>query len=302
MERVCLLDGGTGRELLRIGAPFGQPEWSARALIEAPQFVSRVHEAFVAAGADVITTNSYAVVPFHLGEARFAAQGRALAALSGRLARSVADGASRQVAVAGCLPPLCGSYLPDRFRADDARWILATLLEALEPSVDHWLAETLSTQVEAELVRELLGRQGKPLWLSFTLADDGEAAAPPQLRSGERVADAVATAVRLGAAAVLFNCSRPEVMGAALSQAAQVLAAGVGTGPPVRLGAYANAFAPQQPFIEANAGLSALRADVTPQAYLRWARDWVARGARIIGGCCGVGPEHIAELRSLNAA
>ena len=50
MERICLLDGGTGRELLRIGAPFGQPEWSARALMEAPQFVTRVHEAFVAAG------------------------------------------------------------------------------------------------------------------------------------------------------------------------------------------------------------------------------------------------------------
>ena len=58
MSAVSILDGGTGRQLKRIGAPFRQPEWSALALIEAPQFVSQVHADFVAAGAEVITTNS----------------------------------------------------------------------------------------------------------------------------------------------------------------------------------------------------------------------------------------------------
>ena len=100
MQRITLLDGGTGRELKRIGAPFRQPEWSALALIEAPEFVTRVHEAYVAAGADVITTNSYAVVPFHLGAARHAADGFRLAALAGTLARDwVARGAD---IVGGC--------------------------------------------------------------------------------------------------------------------------------------------------------------------------------------------------------
>jgi S-methylmethionine-dependent homocysteine/selenocysteine methylase len=296
-----LLDGGTGRELLRIGAPFGQPEWSARALMQAPHFVTRVHEAFVAAGAEVITTNSYAVVPFHLGQARFDSEGHALAALSGRLARAVADAAPRPVAVAAGLPPLCGSYQFDRYDAAAARPILSTLIDALSPSADHWLAETLSTQIEAELVREVLGSDSKPLWLSFTLADTNSPATAPCLRSGEPVAGAVATAARLGAAAVLFNCSRPEVMGAAVSEAAKVLGERTAGPGGMRIGVYANAFVPMEPLIEANEGLTDLRADVTPQAYLHWARDWVARGARIVGGCCGVGPAHIAELRSLNA-
>ena len=296
-----MLDGGTGRELLRIGAPFGQPEWSARALMQAPQFVTRVHEAFVAAGAEVITTNSYAVVPFHLGQARFTAEGPALAALSGQLARAVAAAAPRAVAVAACLPPPCGSYRADRFDAATARPILATLIQALSPWVDLWLAETLSAQVEAELVREVLGADDKPLWLSFTLADEDGPAANLRLRSGEPVAEAVATAARLGAAAVLFNCSRPEVMGAAVSEAARVLGPQAGAAHAVRIGVYANAFVPMDPLIEANSGLSDLRGDVTPQAYLQWARDWVARGAQIVGGCCGVGPEYIAALRSLNA-
>ena len=64
---VTVLDGGTGKELERIGAPFRQPEWSALALLEDPAAVTTVHDNFLAAGADVVTTNAYAVVPYHLG-------------------------------------------------------------------------------------------------------------------------------------------------------------------------------------------------------------------------------------------
>ena len=305
-DRITLLDGGTGRELLRIGAPFGQPEWSAKALLEAPQFVARVHENFIAAGADVITTNSYAIVPYHLGAERFRREGHALAVLAGRLARAVADSAARPVTVAGCLPPLCGSYRSDLFDPAIAQPILATLIHALEPCVDYWLAETLSAIVEAELIGSMVGaaagRAAKPLWLSFTLGDVVAAGALPCLRSGEPVADAVAAAVRLGAGAVLFNCSSPEVMGAAVTTAAQTLSSsGIAAGA-IRIGVYANAFVPLKVTTAANAELSDLRVDVTPAAYLAWARDWAARGARIIGGCCGIGPEHIAELRNLYAA
>jgi S-methylmethionine-dependent homocysteine/selenocysteine methylase len=44
--------------------------------------------------------------------------------------------------------------------------------------------------------------------------------------------------------------------------------------------------------------MSDLRDDLDPEGYLEFARDWVARGATIIGGCCGIGPEHIAALRA----
>ncbi len=85
--RITLIYGGMGRELKRMGAPFRQPEWSALALMEAPETVGQAHAAFIAAGAEVIITNSYALVPFHIGETRFATDGQSLAELSGRLAR-----------------------------------------------------------------------------------------------------------------------------------------------------------------------------------------------------------------------
>ena len=293
---ITLLDGGTGRELQRLGAPFRQPEWSALALIEAPEFVARVHRNYVDAGADIVTSNSYALVPFHLGAERFQRDGAALTALSGRLAREVADAAPRPVQVAGSLPPVCGSYRPEGFDRQLARPILTTLVRGLAPAVDLWLAETLSRIAEAELVREVLGDDARPLWLSFTLADSAPTPGLARLRSGETAAAAVDAAVRLGAAAVLFNCSQPEVMGDAVDAARARLGAGM------PIGVYANAFSISQDRVQANQGLSPIRADLTPEGYLGWAQDWVARGATIIGGCCGIGPEHIARLAPLAQA
>ena len=307
LSSLCLLDGGTGRELMRMGAPFRQPEWSALALIEAPEFVARVHRNFIAAGAHVITTNSYALVPFHIGAERFAQQGPALMALAGRLAREAADGAGRRVAVAGSLPPVCGSYRADWFDAAVARPILATLIAQLRPFVDHWLAETMSCIAEARLVRELTASDGKPLWLSFTLRDDASAPGlEPQLRSGEPVRAAVAAAQSLGAQALLFNCSQPEVMGAAVSVAAEQLARQASAAG-LRIGVYANAFAAtsagaQGESAQANAELDEIRADLSPLGYLAWVHDWIGRGAQIIGGCCGIGPEHIRAIHDSIAA
>lgn len=291
---ITVLDGGMGRELQRIGAPFRQPEWSALALIEAPETVERVHAAYAEAGADVITTNSYALVPFHIGEERFANQATPLADRAGRVARKVAD--AHGIRAAGSLPPVFGSYRPDLFDGARHAALLGKLVDGLRPHVDLWLAETQSAIAEAKAVRAVLGDDPKPLWLSFTLDDTNadavaSGAMPPALRSGERVADAARAARDLGAVALLFNCSQPEVMEAAVRAAREALS---GTGPVI--GVYANAFPPQPKTATANDGLDPIREDLGPANYLEWAKHWVATGAGIVGGCCGIGPEHIAAL------
>lgn len=272
-----------GRELARMGAPFQQPEWSALALIEGPAFVARAHAAFVEAGAKVITTNSYAINPFHIGDSRFAESGVTLADLAGRLARAAAAG---RVRVAGSLPPVCGSYRPDLFSPAAAEPILKDLIQGLSPHVDLWLAETLSSLAEARLVAQLVPPDGREFWLSFSVRDDDGT----RLRSGETVAAAAELAQALGAAAILFNCSQPEAMAAALKASASM---------PLARGAYANAFPPQGEAAEANATLLEIRRDLTPEAYRRFGAHWLELGATIIGGCCGIGPEHIAALAQL---
>lgn len=291
---ITILDGGMGRELARIGAPFRQPEWSALALYEAPERVREVHQSFINAGAEVITTNSYAVVPFHIGEARFQQDGQRLVALAGQLAREAAAAAAVPVRVAGSLPPALGSYRPDLFERDKAQAIHRVLIAAQAPYVDFWLGETISSIAEAEAIQALLQGSPQPLWLSFSLHDDINDVKPDSvLRSGERVTDAVAAAIRLGAQNVLFNCSHPEVMLSAVRQAHETLAR---LGATAGIGVYANAFEGGSNGGGANQGLSALRKDTHPQGYLQWAREWQQAGVTLVGGCCGIGPEHIAAL------
>lgn len=292
--RITLLDGGMGRELKRMGAPFEQPEWSALALFEGPDFVRQAHAAFIKAGAEIITTNSYAVVPFHIGAERFAARGQDLADLAGRLARQAVTESGRKVLVAGSLPPLFGSYRPDLFKPAEAQALLKPLIAGLRPHVDLWLAETQSALEEAHEVAKALKDDTKPLWFSFTLHDQHPDPANPKLRSGESVVEAARLAHEMGVAALLFNCSQPEVMGNAIDVARAELKR---LGANIKVGGYANAFPPQTEDAEANGRLHDIRADLDPKGYLGFAQDWQKRGADIIGGCCGIGPEHIAALR-----
>jgi S-methylmethionine-dependent homocysteine/selenocysteine methylase len=284
---VTVLDGGTGRELARIGAPFSQPLWSAQALIEDPEYVRRVHESYIAAGAAVITTNTYSLNPFHLGHELFERDGRRLTRLAASITREVAD-RHPGVRVAACLPPVLGSYRPDLFVREEARPILDVLVLEQATFVDIWLAETQSSIAEAGFVRDVLDthRQTAPLWISFTLHDELVDDAP-RLRSGESVIDAAHAAEHLGAEALLFNCSQPEVMEPGVATAA--------TTTRLPIGVYANAFVLDHA-LGANAGLHDIRDDVTPEAYLELSRSWIAAGATIVGGCCGIGPDHISAL------
>lgn len=289
---ITILDGGMSRELMRLNAPFRQPEWSALSLYEKPSAVQQVHENFIQSGAEIITTNSYAVVPFHIGDQRFIADGKMLADLAGRLAKQAVKNSQKDVKIAGSLPPLFGSYRPDLFQADKVKETAQPLIDGLAPYVDFWLCETQSAIIEPQSIKPLLP-DNRPLWVSFTLTDD-EPTPEPQLRSGESVKMAVEKMIELGVQAILFNCCQPEVITEALNITRQTLAVHQATH--IQIGAYANAFAPQPKDATANDGLDEVRPDLDPQAYLTWAQKWVESGASIIGGCCGIGLEHIQAL------
>jgi homocysteine S-methyltransferase len=99
--------------------------------------------------------------------------------------------------------------------------------------------------------------------------------------------------------ALLFNCSQPEVMADAIKAGRAELDAFTtqhGAAPPM-IGVYGNAFPQMDKNYEgANANIHQLREDITPENYLHFARHWAEIGADIIGGCCGVSPDHISLL------
>lgn len=301
-----ILDGGMGRELERIGAPFQQPEWSAHALIESPHYVSQVHRNFINAGAEIITTNTYALVPFHIGEKRFKEQGAELIKLAAKLARDcVNENDVREnnkvhsnVLVAGCIPPVLGSYRPDLFSVTQAKPLLEALIVNQEADIDFWLAETISSIEEATMIKARTAQTNKATWIAFTVKD--EINTESRLRSGETVFDAVSQIAGQHVSAILFNCSAVEVMESALVNAKQALLS-LGLEGEVQLGVYANNFPPIGELREANndEGLSIIRNDISPIKYREFVSSWINAGASIVGGCCGVSAEHIEKLAEL---
>ncbi len=300
MTQLTLLDGGMGKELRRIGAPFRQPEWSALALIEAPDMVLQAHRNFIEAGAEVVTTNNYAVVPYHMGDTLSPERIAELTSLAGRLARQAADDAAHPVRVAGSLPPLFGSYEPDAFDGERAPALYRTIIEALDPFVDVWVAETMSSTAEAAAIADAVREHGigRPLWLAYTLPDqwvDNTIA----LRSGETIPQIVAAAEKAIAAgapveAILFNCSRPEQTSPALARLATAVD---DAGLDVAIGGYANGFPDERgDGYAANEVVLERRGDMDAEDYADVVGEWVRHGATIIGGCCDTYPADISAL------
>lgn len=289
------LDGGMGRELEQMGAPFRQPEWSALSLMETPELVRTAHQNFIESGAQVITTNSYAVIPFHIGQERYDAQGRDLIAVSGKMAREAADSANTDVQVAGSIPPLFGSYRPDLFDPALAPALLDAFIEEQAPYVDLWIAETLCTKAEARAVCDALARHGSkaPLWLAYCpTREDWRELHKGENDTAETVDDIIAfTRDETPAAAILYNCCPLETAAEAVARTAEIL----GDDRSLMIGAYPNLF--KRPTLGANVGITPLRThEITAEEYGGYARTWVDAGADIIGGCCGVSPAHIAAL------
>jgi S-methylmethionine-dependent homocysteine/selenocysteine methylase len=285
---VVLMDGGMGQELRRRGLTGGPPGlWSANALLQSPATVLEVHRDYIRAGARIITTNSYSTKRPVLDAAGIGDRFEALNRLAGELACQARDELEADVLIAGSLAPLHGSYRPDLVRPfAEILPLYREQAELLAPYVDLFLCETMSSAAEARAAACGAAATGKPVWVAWTLDDRGEG----RLRSGETVSEAAAALAEVPVSGFLANCCAPESITAAMP----VLAA-LGPWP---CGGYANGFAAVPAGWEATDGIAVLgtRQDLDPDAYLKYAREWIAAGARLVGGCCEIGPEHIARL------
>lgn len=282
---VVVLDGGMGQELIARSRGAPMPLWSARVLLEQPELVEEVHRDFLAAGAQIITLASYSATPTRLQRAGLAETFAALQKNAIAAAQRARDEHATPVRIAGCLPPLAGSYMPDQHLGktrslDEYRAITEIQCEA----VDLFLCETLPSVQEIIWATRAAHETGLPVWTALTVDEhDGS-----RLRSGEPVEEGAAAALAEGAQAVLVNCSPPEATSTAVS-----LLAGCAQ----RVGAYANGFKSVLPLRQAKTvDCLETREDLGPASYAEFAQDWIRSGATIVGGCCEVGPAHIAAI------
>src|SRR5262245_46754663 len=280
---LLLLDGGMGTELERRGVETPLPLWSAAALLSAPDQVGAIHEDYVHAGADILSANTFRATPRALAKAGKAAEAERLVERAVALARDARARASsgRTVLVAGVMAPLEDCYRPDLAPPSDEaeREHAEQAVRLARAGVDLLLIETMNSIGEARAAVRAAKATGLAVLVSFICSSARE------LLSGEPFEEAVRAVEPFKPDAILVNCVPPGLANACLEEIARL----------TRLpsGCYANAGSPNL-----TRGVWSFDDAWTPERFAASATTWVARGAQIVGGCCGTGPEHIRALRA----
>jgi S-methylmethionine-dependent homocysteine/selenocysteine methylase len=295
---VVIIDGGTGSQLQAEGVPMDDLAWSARANLEQPEVVQRVHEAYIRAGAEVIIANTFAasraaLTPAGLGD-RVGDANRAAMRAAQRAREAAASG---PVAVAGSM----SSFSPIAMEAtgsrpngpgpEDPRFPgLADFREQArllaEAGADLIALEMIGARGYGRAALQAATETGLPVWLGISPArrEDGTVGILPDLGGGglEDLLTGLTGLTDLAPAAVTLMHAKADVVLDAIAIVREHF--------PGPIGAYAETGGWDPPNWVFNG--------LTPGEYLEYAMAWAGRGAQLIGGCCGVGPGHIQLLAS----
>ncbi|WP_406459330.1 homocysteine S-methyltransferase [Streptomyces sp. NBC_00876] len=288
-EGTVLLDGGLSNQLEAQGCDLSDALWSARLLADGPGQIEAAHTAYVRAGAQVLITASYQASFEGFGQRGTGrAEAAGLFARSVELARRAAGAVDRDVWVAASVGPYGavtadGAEYRGRYGLSvrELKGFHRPRIEALAAAGPDVLAlETVPDTDEARALLRVAGECGVPVWLSYTVAGG-------RTRAGQSLEEAFGLAAGdEQVVAVGVNCCDPADVDDAARTAAAV------TGKPVVV--YPNSGE------RWGAGRRGWTGDVTfgPGRL----REWQDAGARLVGGCCRVGPAAIAELAVLLAA
>jgi homocysteine S-methyltransferase len=288
--RPVVLDGGLASQLEAQGQDINSELWSASLLQDDPSAIVAAHLAYFAAGAQVATTASYqASIGGFVRAGITRAEAQKLIKLSVRLAQQARayceDDHERWIA--GSVGPY-GAALADgsEYRGDydlsaqDLRdWHRPRIELLAEAGVDILALETIPCVAEVEALLAEIDGSGQPCWLSITCVGD-------RTRAGEPAAEAFALARDVGEIiAVGANCIDPADAYALVHLASQA------AGKPVVI--YPNSGERWDSCAKAWTGPATFHADDV--------QDWISGGARLVGGCCRVGPTEIEAIRDLVA-
>ena len=280
--RQLILDGATGTELNRRGVNTGLPLWSANALMNDrdARILQDIHEDYLRAGADIITTNTFRTHRRALAPSGNADRSLELTRKAVEIARAaiVSVKSDSPKFVAGSISTLEDCYRPDLVPPDDE--LQAEHFERIHHLItcgmDLILIETINTIREAVIMTKLATITGTPVVVSFVCDREGK------ILSGETLTEAANQLLPLGISAIGVNC------GPTPNLAKPLVELQTACGKDFPLIAYGNIG-----YADEKVGWVNTDSE-NPKAYCEHAIHWPVK---IVGGCCGTTPEHIAELK-----
>jgi homocysteine S-methyltransferase len=277
-QRILLADGAMGTLLQSRGAP--RNACLDALVLDQPDLVRRAHEDYIAAGADIIETNTFGANRYRLAKYGLDAKVRDINFRAAKLARDAREISGHPIFVAGALGPTgrmlaaVGDIKPDEVRAA-FREQCAALLEG---GVDLIILETFPDIPElSEAIVAIKETCDLPIVAQMTFQRDRRTI------GGEPPDEVANVASSLGADVAGINCSLGP-------QSALEVVESMAATSAIRVSAMPNAGLPK--YVDQQ-----LVYPATPEYFAEYTRKLVEAGANIVGGCCGTTPEHIAKMR-----
>lgn len=293
-KEIILLDGGVSTEIQRRGVAMDDKVWSGIAHMSHPDTVREVHEAYIHAGAQVITANTFATARHVLESLGLDDEIKSINQRAVQLAREARDNAATsETWIAGSMSSMSGLGRPRKdAMTEQAAASYRELAEILaEAGVDLIIAEMMKDPVNAPLVIEAALATGLSVWIGYSvmLAADGGRVLSWRMNNADETfppddfSALVAAISPLGGSAAGVMHSRVADIPPALEIMERHW-----TGPKLAYAETGRLEAPDWVFEEI----------CPPDAYAVEVEQWLGRyGVQIIGGCCGTGPEHIRVLK-----
>ena len=290
--KLVILDGAMGSELEKSGAKMDKNLWCGTCSVEFPELVTKVHEDYIEAGADVITTNTYACTPISMKNYGLEKSIEEFNQKSVQVAKKAIKNSNKNIALAGSVSA-SGSFYKLGIKA-----MIPGFKEQIkilkEEGVDLIILEAMSSQ--ADIVQAMIECSYKiniPVWLSISCVIDDKTNkvmlgyndtvdSPPEVYENFEIS--LNRFSKLHKGPILIAHSDIDVTGKALDIAKKNLN-GI-------LGVYPNTGYYEKPHWK-------FADDITPNDYLEYAKSWQKNGAQIIGGCCGLGVEEIKAISVL---
>ena len=276
-KAFLILDGAMGTELERRGFKTSLPTWSAQALLDAPELVLQIHQDYIKAGADIITTNTFRTNPYTIKKAGWLKSNQDVPQALTKIACDLAKLAKgkKKVLIGGSLAPVEDCFSPHLYPGTKlaAKDHYAHIKNLKEGGVDFILAETMLSIKEALIVLAQAKKLKVPIMVSFALNKNGA------VLNGDNLIEALNQVSRYKLSAFLINCTSLKIIEKVLNSLLTVSKIPIGVypnfGPPIK-----------GKFTEY----------LTPGKFAATMLRLSNKGVKILGGCCGTQPAHIAAL------
>ena len=295
-KKTRILDGGMGQELLARGMEPNGTLWSANALLQDKyhKLLLDTHLDFINSGAEVIVTTTFTTRRMRLRDNNVEDKFEYLNTKAGEIAKKAKD-LNPHVLIAGGLPPQYLTYEADTRSDNEIRDNFYEQAKLLDPFIDFFYFDVLSSVKEFKLAIEAIKSFNKPYLVGAHISEG------VRLPSGENISDIISKIEHKNLLGLILSCISPENYEQNLNEIKNL---------GVPFGFKLNGFVTTKPnsgytnsFKKSKTGnpneFLGQRKDLTPKNMALIVKKFKDAGATILGGCCETRPEHIKQMAKL---